>query len=715
MDEGDDVFNVKTRLDRCLKGSHPAIIADAAVRAHEATRLATRLLNFHLLRLLERGGELPRFGWMNWSKKAWAAVTTESTKGRETEHDPDLVATRDEFMQGMQRVNAAKLPFVLAAEANRFAVSFRTSVFRHFTKRVGVFVQTAYRLSKEEYELLTKQQRAERRRRLAAVQWDICSPNGAERKAEQQDRDFVDETRRRWKLDIFPWDGKPLAYHQKAANSNRGAGCNAHLLLHALWHMRIQRQVHGQRGFSLIPLRTRLVPCYAQFSVDAIRTLLGVGESEHTSQQRKGARKRQKLASGAGTSAEHAEEPTKRKRRPKEEVEAEKRKDLCRLFDLDFADVHDCRGKKFQYTFKSDGYGIDLLFKRDKRPPRTGIPTRGICDVGDIAEKLSLGTSEADHKRPPKQRVSDLAPAPGIICVGCDPGRNEPANMVDPKHPDRKLRMTSCARRHLTTPGNYRRTERHRRQSERRGKAALHDEREADAAEYRRRYVEKPGDVAALEVGLASACSTAPCLLHFGQYVHNLVAAEPVLLPHYAQIHHRKLRFKAHVERQRFESRFIRDIRRTFDPEQTGDTIVIAWGAWGKIAGRPGGVGNKGRPPTIGVGLAQRISRERGIVVAWTPEHCTTKTRWACGGTCVRDSAAEKRRHDDHGLLGKPKEIRGLKVCSCCKKRVNRDFNAALNIGTNGLLALHGLPPIASHDDLEAQTLQLQNDMQTAD
>ena len=30
--------------------------------------------------------------------------------------------------------------------------------------------------------------------------------------------------------------------------------CHAHLLLPALWHMRIQRQVHGQNGFALVPL-----------------------------------------------------------------------------------------------------------------------------------------------------------------------------------------------------------------------------------------------------------------------------------------------------------------------------------------------------------------------------------------------------------------------------------------------------------------------------
>ena len=49
---------------------HVAIIQSAVERAHAATRLASRLLNFHALRCLERGLPLPVFGNVNWTYKA---------------------------------------------------------------------------------------------------------------------------------------------------------------------------------------------------------------------------------------------------------------------------------------------------------------------------------------------------------------------------------------------------------------------------------------------------------------------------------------------------------------------------------------------------------------------------------------------------------------------------------------------------------------------
>jgi hypothetical protein len=59
-------------------------------------------------------------------------------------------------------------------------------------------------------------------------------------------------------------------------------------------------------------------------------------------------------------------------------------------------------------------------------------------------------------------------------------------------------------------------------------------------------------------------------------YVDALKAHEATLVPHYAQLHHRKLRRKAFVERQRYDAKFANRIKKTFDPDRTGKTIVLA-------------------------------------------------------------------------------------------------------------------------------------------
>jgi transposase len=70
----------------------------------------------------------------------------------------------------------------------------------------------------------------------------------------------------------------------------------------------------------------------------------------------------------------------------------------------------------------------------------------------------------------------------------------------------------------------------------------------------------------------------------------------------------------------------------------------------------------------------------------------------------------ETNRIDDHPWWTRRREIRGLRLCenSQCRKPLNRDANAAVNIGTNFLLLFCGLPPIASMNDEEAELTALQ-------
>ena len=752
-----ETFTVVCRLEKGLVGDvSPGIIADAAERAHAATRLAQRLLHFHLLRLLEADEPLPAFGLSGWAHIAWHMVTRASRTSEKQKTDAELAATLNACMPDAQPVDSTRLGELFTDEVRRYAVTVSTNIYQHFTKRVQKHVRSVFRIEQAAFNALTKPEKLARRTRLSKIAWDLCSPPTAPRKSDATDHAYIATTRAEWKLDAFPWDGKLLAYHAAANETTNPNKCHAHLLLPAMWHMLRRRELEGEKGFALLPVRTSLVPCHTMFGAKALRRLLGVGSSEFRKDAEREYNKKRKLAAlespGDGSSSTDpvpAPAPTvRRPARPKAVVAAEKRADLMQLFDLKAAGVHACKDKEFDCTFTSDGVAMHMHFSKPK-PPSTAsnaFPTHGLWSVEELRDRLPEGDAPAsiDDIKAPKDKLKKLCdccvnddtlglPFESLICVGCDPGKNEPANLVDPRHPTRKLRMTAAGRRAATNPGNFKMTMRSMDQAEKPG-ARLGCinmvKRTAAATVYRATYVNKPKHIAELEAGLGAAgCVQTSYLSTFASYVHALKQAESTLVPHYQQVHHRKLRFKAHIERQRFESEFIRDIRRTFDPDRTEKNIVIFWGSWGKVAGRAGGVGNRGLPPTIGVGLAKRIAKEQwnnadgtrgGIVVAWTPEHYTTATHFKCGGKCVRDRKAEARRAVDAAeRLGEaefrhPREIRGLKVCEGCGDHVNRDLNAALNIGTNGLLILAGRNPIRKHTDNEIVLLDLNNEMHSA-
>ena len=787
-------FTVVCNLRKLFHDETHADKIDAWVcKAHSMTRLASQLLNFHARRCLEDESlPLPRFGYSHWAIQAWYAVTHVKRKDKKRKEDEALLETQSQCMPNVEQVDATSMNETLDSESERWAVTFSTNVYLHFPKRVKKYVWNQHQLSKEEYDSMSKPDKAQRRNALTKVAKDLCSDPSVAFTCPAGYHAFVTSTRAEWKLGAFPWQmypGMPIAYHFKANDKRNPDKCNAHLLLPAMQCMLLDREARGQRGFAMLPLRTRLVPSHTMFSERMIRAALGLGISEEKKLRMKEYRKRRKLAAqgkqqekdeeeeedelgfaplqgghstGSNEEASSSNDPLplpsadapeaseapsrKRKCRPKAEVEEARHRDLLQIFDLKSAKVHDCVGKIFQCTFTSDGYAAHLHFVRPKPKPLkpNELPRRGVFDMDELRERMQKGgkkeklptenqASVVNASDSPKSKLEEVCkmrkkclccntpfndPFPGFICVGCDPGKNEPVCMADPLNKTRKMRMTLAGRRHHTLPGNYKLTERDMKQKEKKGGwRGLEDalNREKAAHSYRQEYVVKPSHINLLESEISQEStfhgSNAATLSGFTAYISAVRQQESILVPHYEQLHQRKLRFKAHVERQRFEGKFIRDIRRTFDPEGTGKTILLCWGAWGKVAGRPGTVGNRGHPPTIGVGLVKRLAKEDGIVVVWTPEHFTTKTHHKCGGECIRFTKAEERRARDADFLHSHKEIRGLKQCSSCGDPVNRDLNAALNIGTNGILLLSGCDPIHVHDEMEADTLNINNEM----
>ena len=123
-------------------------------------------------------------------------------------------------------------------------------------------------------------------------------------------------------------------------------------------------------------------------------------------------------------------------------------------------------------------------------------------------------------------------------------------------------------------------------------------------------------------------------------------------LAFYADLGHRKRRWKTAIKTQQSEERLIQrleGIKKKGDPRP----LVLAYDSWGLVAGRAGAACNRGNPPCIGVGLMRKLSRR--FVVAPTPEAYTSKTCCRCLGPCGpwEEKEAEMGR-----------KIRGLRRCT---------------------------------------------------
>jgi hypothetical protein len=129
-------------------------------------------------------------------------------------------------------------------------------------------------------------------------------------------------------------------------------------------------------------------------------------------------------------------------------------------------------------------------------------------------------------------------------------------------------------------------------------------------------------------------------------------------------------------------------------------TPILAYGAWGLIAGRSKSAANKGNPPVIGAGLMKHLALH--FVVVPTPEHYTSKICVECGGLCSAHPTLRTKKN---------KEIRGLRVCQHegCGLLQNRDKTGATNIGRQFARFIEGKDPlrVMNEEEVEFNTLNL--------
>jgi hypothetical protein len=342
---------------------------------------------------------------------------------------------------------------------------------------------------------------------------------------------------------------------------------------------------------------------------------------------------------------------------------AEKAEIFNAVLDLRAAKVH--RRHHFAFSFTTDGVSLHLNMEFPKKetssekkgkkekgttPSSAPMPTRGIHSID------ALKAYSRDKK---------------LHTVGIDPGKRELIVAVDGDDPQNApvVRYTLAQRRRDMRTRQY-------------------------ADEMKR---SKPQSVAAEEEALCLYNSKAPSLQAFSAFAaerRRQLRECPDIRAFYDQIEHRNRRRKTRIKMQQSEARLFQRLGAMHQPNDDRQ-LVLAYGAWGLVAGRPNMVGNKGNPPVIGVGLMKKLALR--FLVVPTPEHYTSKTCFACGGLCGPHPTLRNSKTN--------REIRGLRVCQNedCGLHFNRDKLGARNIATQFDRLLADQPPIKVLTDEELE------------
>jgi hypothetical protein len=641
-------YTVKCALGKAvLDLSHLNAIRDAVVRVHRCTYHATELLNLYVRDRIENHGGtgLDQIFSNNWLINAYQAVSV-GTGGNAAKVDPDVQRVFDAHMKDtFDRPARTGITQALLYECINLAAVGSTNVWMHFRKRVLSYVRTHYALDEEAYKALTKDQRRARKLALLQVADDLCRNPCDSCRSPAEYHVWIAAERARLGIDtaIGEWDDKPLLYHLKA---------RPHRFLVAMHAMSVATHAVGRKAFALFPLRRSHVPGHVRFDKRVLDDLLKLGCGH--------AARKAKTAKGVDL---NSQPPTASGRAPKRKRDdpsllEEKAEVFHQVLDLRAAGVH--RRHHFAFAFTTDGVGLHLNMqvpgkkeakkaKATTKKKLTAMPVRGVHSIDALKHAARL---EEMH------------------VIGIDPGKRELIVAVDRDDPKSKpvVRYTLDQRRRDMRMRQY-----------------------ADEAKRSRPF---PVTAAAEDLSLFN--SKAPSLAEFARFgAERRRQLREVAEIHtfYDDLEHRNRRRKSALKAQQSEARLYHRLRGMHAPSD-GRTLVLAYGAWGLIAGRPNAAANKGNPPAIGVGLMKKLSKH--FVVAPTPEHYTSKTCVKCGGLCGPHPTLKTKQN---------KDIRGLRVCQHegCGLLQNRDKTGATNIGLQFQKLMRGEPPIRAMSDEELE------------
>ena len=643
------------------------VIEGAVHRVHQIVILGTELANLLLRRWVELGkvSKLAKLFDANFLCKLFNAVSSGSGKQTSYAELDDVFDVLQNHMFLKKEDKMIQLPSrqgltqCLAYEARSLATVAANNVWMHFVKRVGSHVRNYLDNQTELQGMNTVAIKTLRHK----ITLDMCRTPTTEYRSPLQFHSWIDSERLRLGLsdDLFIdsqlAELRPLLYHLKKSPQQ---------FVPAMVIMCNERERRKQSTFALFPLRRSLTPRHVHFDEKCFRELLRLG----TNPQHVQSKKNNKVTHETNVENE-VPVGKKRVRRSKEELVPEKELFFDKLVNLRSCQIRN--PENFAFHLTTDGVCARVLMNRKAKPKNDNsskkqrqFPTRGVWCIDALKD-------EARKSR-----------GAGVHVIGIDPGKRELVVAVDMDD---------------THQGNTKR--------ERRGRSAVRYTQkqrafEIKCGEYDATVILSEVISKEMELTLCDTNSRSASFDTFKEYVGARRLVLEVCLPLYANVKFRKRRWKTYMKTQRSEARLFNRLRSLHDEKQDRRTMVLAYGSWGLVAGRPGMACNKGNPPCIGVGLMRKLAKH--FVVCPTPEAYTSKTCCKCLGTCGPCTEI-----DDERVSQGKKQVRGLRRCQNeeCMIFLNRDRNGATNIGNNFKRLFGGELPICDLNEAEAELHQL--------
>ena len=730
---------VATRLERCVPDqSHIQLIQDAVKRVHRIVIDGTELIALHLTRCLQQNLELPYVD-AAWAKVAMMEVSMTTGKEKKRSRvDDALATTRCEYMPTFAPTDRVAVDNILMAECIAFAAAFQTNLHRHFRKRAFAFVCAHF----DRDERLPSEEWKQHKLSMMLVASDLCKPSTVPYESSEEHHEWVSHWRTELGLcHLTKWDMSENVKHHQA------------IMLHATWAFNKEREAKGKKTFSICPIRRHLVPRFVNIDTKAIGALLHTGPTAHerATQQAAAARRnaktrsaKKRIASGvpvrervvlcakqaeafrASRATEElfeldtkhsvtlqryyrgifARKITARRRvdatawdaavvqvqrrfrgwstrhklakrtatKAREESKEERWSDILRF------DAHAMGGRKIKHpkgsvfagSLRTDGVSVRLLFRwpQKNEADRPGPPTGRQPTKTKKKAMSSVKRGPDGLPRPGLYAIDQLKHESRLRCaqiIGADPGKRELLVCVDVDHSldgetgkrRPSVRYTSAQRRAETLVAR------------------------SEQQELR----ETPGELQATMRKWSDHSSRSPTLATVQAYFQYRRLGLECALVHFEELTHRSRAWRRHSLAQKSLTDFVRRIR---SMSREDAPMVLAYGSWANVAGRPGAACNKGHPPCIGKGLRDKLAKH--FIVAITPEAWTSKTCSCCGylcGPCDEADAVHQEKMLGRAVTDEEKKkarrfsVRGLRRCKneACAIFLNRDYNAAMNIG----------------------------------